>query len=69
MDFTKLKSFRVLKVLGLVIYKLNFPDSIKIINIRYVSVLKIADPEAPLMEDVPDIDPKSQEKVWKIKKY
>ena len=40
----------------------------KIIKIRHVSVLKLADPEAPLMKDIPDIDPKSQEKVWEIKK-
>ena len=44
-------------------YKLDFPDSIKIIRIRYVSVLKSADPEAPLIEDMPDINPKSQKKV------
>ena len=31
-------------------------------------VLKLADPEAPLIKDIPDIDPESQEKVWEIKK-
>ena len=40
----------------------------KIIKIRYVSVLELADPEAPLIEDIPDIDPKSQEKVWEVEK-
>ena len=63
LDFTKLGSFKILKVLELVTYKLDFPDSIKIIRIRHVSVLKLVDPEAPLIEDIPDIDPKSQEKV------
>ena len=31
-------------------------------------VLKLVNPEAPLIEDIPDIDPKSQEKVWEVKK-
>ena len=68
LDFIKLGLFRILKVLGLVIYKLNFSDSIKIIRIRHISVLKLANLEAPLMKDIPDIDPKSQKKVWEIKK-
>ena len=68
LNFTKLKPNKILKVLESVTYKLDFPDSIKITKIRYVSVLKLADPEAPLMKDILDIDPKSQEKVWEIKK-
>ena len=40
----------------------------KITRIKYVSVLKPVNLEAPLIEDIPDINPKSQEKVWKIKK-
>ena len=28
-------------------------------RIRYVSVLKLVDSEAPLIKDIPDIDPKS----------
>ena len=68
LDFTKLESFKILKVLGLVTYKLDLPDSIKIIRIHHISVLKLADPEAPLIKDIPDIDPKSQKKVWKIEK-
>ena len=59
LDFTKLESFRIIKVLELIIYKLNLSDSIKITKIRYILVLKLADPEAPLMEDILDIDPKS----------
>ena len=31
----------------------------KIIRIRHISVLKLADPEAPLIEDIPDINPKN----------
>ena len=49
-------------------YKLDLPDSMKITRIRHISVLKLVDPEAPLIKDIPDIDPKSQEKVWEIKK-
>ena len=37
-------------------------------RIRYILVLKLVDSEVSLMEDVLDINPKSQEKVWKIKR-
>ena len=40
-------------------YKLDFPDSMKITRIRHVSVLKPINLEALLMEDISDIDPKS----------
>ena len=40
----------------------------KIMRIRYVSVLKLVDLEVLLIKNMPDIDPKSQEKVWEIKK-
>ena len=63
LDFTKLKSFKILKILRLITYKLDLSDSIKIIRIRYILVLKLADPEAPLIKDIPDIDPESQEKI------
>ena len=68
LDFAKLESFKILKVLGLVTYKLNLPDSIRIIKICYISVLELVDPEAPLIENILNINLKSQEKVWKIKK-
>ena len=63
LDFTKLKPFKIIKVLEPVIYKLNLPDSMKITRIKHILILKLADLEAPLMEDIPDIDPKSQKKV------
>ena len=63
LDFTKLKFFKILKVLEPVTYKLDFSDSIKIIRIRHISVLKLADPEAPLIKNISDIDPKSQKRV------
>ena len=28
----------------------------------------LADPDTPLIKDVPDVDPKSQHKVWEVKK-
>ena len=59
LDFTKLEFFKILKVLEPVIYKLDLLDSIKIIKIRHVSVLKLVDLEVSLMEDIPDINPKS----------
>ena len=59
MDFTKLGFFKILKVLELIMYKLDLSDSIKIIRIRYILVLEPADPDALLMKDMLDIDPKS----------
>ena len=52
-----------MKVLKLIIYKLDLPDSIRNTRIYYILVLKLIDPEAPLMKNIPDINPKSQEKV------
>ena len=49
-------------------YKLDLPDSIKIIRIRYILILELVDPEVPLIKDILNIDPKSQEKVWEVKK-
>ena len=40
-------------------YKLDLLDSIKIMRIRHISVLELIDLEAPLIEDIPDINPKS----------
>ena len=68
LDFAKLGFFKIIRVLEPVIYKLDLSDSIKIIKIRYISVLELADLKAPLIENIPDIDPESQEKVWEIKK-
>ena len=44
-------------------YKLDLPGSMKITRIKYILVLELIDSEAPLIKDIPDIDPKSQEKV------
>ena len=35
----------------------------KITRIRYILILKLVDLEAPLIKNIPDINPKSQEKV------
>ena len=40
----------------------------RITNIRHILVLELVDPEAPLIKNIPDINPKSQKKVWEIKK-
>ena len=63
-----LESFKIVKVLGLVTYKLDLPDSIRITRIRYILVLELADPEALLIKNIPDINPKNQEKIWEVKK-
>ena len=59
LNFAKLEFFKILRVLELIIYKLNFPDSIKIIKIRHISVLELADPETPLIKNISDINLKS----------
>ena len=59
MDFAKLELFKILRVLELVIYKLDLPESIRIIRIYYILVLKLADLEVPLIKNIPDINFKS----------
>ena len=59
LDFTILGFFKIIKVLGLVTYELDLLDSMRIIRICYILVLKLADPEAPLIKNMPDINPKS----------
>ena len=68
LDFIKLGFFKTIRVLGPVIYKLDLPDSIRITKICYILVLELADLDTALMENMPDIDPESQEKVWEVKK-
>ena len=68
LDFAKLEPFKIVRVLGLIIYKLNLLNSIRITRIRYILILELADPKASLMEDIPDINPESQKKVWEIEK-
>ena len=68
LDFAKLKSFKVLKILKSVTYKLDLLHSMRITKIQYISVLEPADPEAPFIKNIPDINLKSQEKVWEVKK-
>ena len=40
----------------------------RIIRIYYILILELADPEAPLMKNILNINPESQKKVWEIKK-
>ena len=68
LDFIKLEPFKIKKILELVTYKLDLPDSIRIARIYYILVLELVNPEAPLIENIPDIDPKSQKKVWEVKR-
>ena len=68
LNFAKLEFFKIIKVLGLITYELDLPDSIKIIRIRHVLVLEPADSEVLLIEDMPNINPKSQKKIWEVKK-
>ena len=68
LDFAKLASFKILKILELVTYELDLPDSIRIMRIYYISVLELADLETHLIKNIPDIDLKSQKKIWEVKK-
>ena len=63
LNFAKLKSFKIIKVLGLITYKLDLPDSMIIIKIWHISVLELADPGTSLIKNIPDINLESQEKV------
>ena len=67
LNFTRLEFFKIIKVLGPVIYRLNLPDSTRITRIRYILVLKLIDLETSLMENILDINSKIQKKVWEIK--
>ena len=69
LNFAKLKLFKIAKVLEPVTYKLDLPDSIQITRIRHVLILKLVDPEAPLIKNILNINLKSQKKVLKFKKY
>ena len=68
LNFTKLKFFRVLKILEPVTYKLNLSDSIRITRIHYILILKLVDPEVFLIKNILNINPQSQKKIWKMKK-
>ena len=50
LDFVKLGSFKIIKVLGLVTYKLELSDSMRITRIYYILVLKLVNSEASLMK-------------------
>ena len=59
LNFAKLESFKIFKILGPVTYKLDLPDSIRITKIRHILVLKSADSGVPLMKDILNINLKS----------
>ena len=59
LDFIKLESFKIIRVLGLVIYKLDLLNSMRIMRIYYILVLELVDLEVLLIENIPDINLKS----------
>ena len=63
LDFAKLEPFKIIKVLELITYELDLLDNMRITRMRHILVLEPADPETPIIENIPDINPKSQEKV------
>ena len=48
-----------MKMLRLLIYKLELPKRIKILYIWHISVLESVDPDTPLIINISDIDPES----------
>ena len=69
LDFAKLELFRIFKILGLVMYKLDFPDSIKITKIRYVLVLKLANLEVTLIKIYQILTLKAKKRFGRLNKY
>ena len=59
LDFAKLKLFKILRVLRLIIYKLNFSDNIRITRMYYILVLKLIDLEVSLIKNILNINLKS----------
>ena len=59
LDFAKLEFFKIIKVLDPVTYKLDFLESMRITRIHHILVLELVDPEASLIKNIPDINPKS----------
>ena len=68
LNFTKLEPPKIVKILELIKYKLDLLVGMWITQIRYILIFELADPEASLVQNILDINPKSQEKVWEVKK-
>ena len=47
-------------------YKLRLPDTIKIINKFYVSLLELADTETPLITEVSELDLETKEVLYNV---
>ena len=48
LDYTKLRLYRVKKLLGLVNYKLDLPKKISIYLFFYIFILELVNPETPI---------------------
>ena len=49
-------------------YKLKLLKYIKILRVRYIFILRSADPDILIIINTLNIDSESQEKIWKVKK-
>ena len=59
LGFIKLESFKIIKVLELIMYKLDLSDSMRITRICYILVLKLIDLRVLLVKDILNINPES----------
>ena len=59
LNFIKLDFFKIIKVLGLIMYKLHLLESMRITQIHHILVLELIDPEAQLIKNILDINLKS----------
>ena len=69
LDFVRLEFFKIIKILEMVIYKLDLPDSMRIMRIRYILVLKLVDLEVFFIKMCLKLNLKAKKRFEKLKKY
>ena len=66
LDHMKLGPFKVAKVRGSVNCELELPTAMRIHPVFHISLLEPADPETPLQDNPPEIDPESQDVEFEV---
>ena len=66
LNHTKLRPFWIAKTKGSVNYELELPLTMRIHPVFHVSLLEPADPEMPIQENPPEIDPESQDAKFEV---
>ena len=62
----KLEPFQIAKTKRSINYELKLSLTMRIHPVFHVSLLKPADPETPIQENLPEIDPESQDAEFKV---